>query len=68
MKPLTGEEFIRIIESDGWYFARSKGSHFAYKKDGVQAILTIPIHKGKKLRPGLQKRLMNLAGLTDADI
>ena len=38
------KELIDIIEADGWYFARQKGSHKQYKHPLKKGIVTIPDH------------------------
>lgn len=46
MTPPTGKEFCAFLERNGWILARIKGSHHIYKKPGVMALLTIPVHSG----------------------
>lgn len=36
------KEMIKIIEDDGWCFARRKGSHLQYKHPIKTGIVTIP--------------------------
>ncbi len=38
-------ELIRIIEQDGWYAVRQKGSHVTYKHDLKKGIVTIACHR-----------------------
>ncbi|MBI4645734.1 MAG: type II toxin-antitoxin system HicA family toxin [Bacteroidia bacterium] len=38
-------EIIKIIENDGWYFVRQKGSHRQYKHNEKPGIVTIAAHK-----------------------
>lgn len=38
-------EIIRIIESDGWYLARQKGSHKQYKHKTKAGLVTVAVHK-----------------------
>lgn len=38
-------EVIQIIEKDGWYLARQKGSHRQYKHPGKAGLVTIAVHK-----------------------
>ena len=35
---------IDIIEADGWFFSRQKGSHKQYKHSIKHGIVTIPDH------------------------
>ena len=38
-------EIIRIIEDDGWYLSRQKGSHRQYKHLNKKGVVTIAVHK-----------------------
>lgn len=38
-------EVIKIIEGDGWYAARQKGSHVTYKHNKKKGIVTIACHR-----------------------
>lgn len=38
-------EIIKIIEEDGWYIARHKGSHRQYKHRFKKGLVTIAAHK-----------------------
>lgn len=63
MKPLSGKEFARMVESHGWSLQRINGSHHIYAKAGSTVRLSIPIHGNESLKVGLQRHLMKLAGL-----
>lgn len=68
MKPISGKAICRVLERHGWSLARTKSSHHIYKKKGVRAVITVPVHGNKDLRPGTQATIMKTAGLTDADL
>jgi len=38
-------EAIKIIESDGWYLVRQKGSHMQFKHPTKKGLVTIANHK-----------------------
>ncbi len=63
MTPLSGKELARLVESKGWILLRVSGSHHIYSKPGVAVRLSIPLHGSSKLKFGLQRHLMKLAGL-----
>lgn len=63
-----GRALARILEARGWALLRINGSHHIYGKPGEAARLSIPIHGVRPLKLGLQRHLVKLAGLTDADI
>ena len=68
MKPLSGREFARAVERRGWRLLRVSGSHHIYGKPGETARLSILIHGTNPLKSGLQRHLMKLAGLSEADV
>ena len=39
------KEIIKIIEDDGWYLSRQKGSHRQYKHSFKKGVVTIAVHK-----------------------
>ena len=68
MKPLSGKQMCKVLERRDWRLARIKSSHHIYKKPGQAAIITVPVHGNKDLRPGTQATIMKQAGLTDDDL
>ncbi len=45
-------EVIAMLESDGWYLARTRGSHRQYKHPVKPGLVTIPGIQGKDLASG----------------
>lgn len=58
------KEIIKIIEKDGWYVIRQKGSHQQYKHSKKRGLVTIPVHRlSDDLPKGLEKSILKQAGL-----
>jgi predicted RNA binding protein YcfA (HicA-like mRNA interferase family) len=38
-------EAIKMIENDGWYLVRQKGSHMQFKHPAKKGVVTIANHK-----------------------
>ena len=68
MKPISGKEFCKVLERNGWTFLRIQGSHSIYGKLGSDVRLSVPVHKNKALKTGLFNHLMKLAELTEKDL
>jgi len=68
MKSLSGRELARALESAGWARLRVHGSHHIYGKSGGEVRLSVPIHGNRPLKRGLQRHLMKMAGLAEADL
>lgn len=63
---ITGMEAIRRFERVGYLVARQRGSHvrMRHPSDPNCRPLTIPIHHGIALKPGLLRALIRQAGLS----
>ncbi|MCA1603077.1 MAG: type II toxin-antitoxin system HicA family toxin [Acidobacteria bacterium] len=59
---ISGEAALRAFERAGWSRARQKGSHVSMVKHGVNANLSIPLHR--ELDRGTLRKLIRLAGLS----
>ena len=50
---MKARDVIRMIEKDGWYLKRQKGSHKQYKHRTKQGLVTIAAHKmSDEIAPG----------------
>jgi len=56
-------DIIRLLEADGWYLARTKGSHRQYKHPAKVGLVTLPGKPGDDLAPGTLNSVMKQAGL-----
>lgn len=54
---------IKLIELDGWYLDRTRGSHRQYKHPKKRGLVTIPGKPGDELAPGTQNSILKQAGL-----
>lgn len=61
---LKPERVVKAFERAGWEAKRQTGSHVILTKQGCQAILSIPVHKGKPVKQGLLRAQITKAGLT----
>jgi len=56
-------EAIRLIERDGWYLARTRGSHRQYKHPEKAGLVTIPGAMNDDLPPGTWNSILRQSGL-----
>jgi len=68
MKPVSGKQFCKALERNGWILLRINASHHIYGRPDVPVILPVPVHGNRDLATGTQRALMRLAGLTDDDL
>jgi len=54
---------IKLIEEDGWYLDRTRGSHRQYRHDQKKGVVTIAGKPSGDLAPGTQNSILKQAGL-----
>lgn len=58
------KEIIKLLENDGWYFKRQKGSHMVYNHIDKQGTIVVPNHgMNKDLKTGTAESILKQAGL-----
>jgi len=56
-------EIIRLIEKDGWYLDRTRGSHRQYKHPAKRGLVTVAGKPNDDLAPGTQNSILKQAEL-----
>jgi len=56
-------EVIELMEKDGWYLARTKGSHRQYKHPYKKGLVTISGHLNDDIAKGTLNSILKQAGL-----
>jgi predicted RNA binding protein YcfA (HicA-like mRNA interferase family) len=56
-------EVVRIVEQDGWYLARTRGSHRQYKHPNKPGLVTIAGKPSEDLAPGTLNSIFKQAGI-----
>jgi len=54
---------IKLIEDDGWYLDRTRGSHRQYKHPQKRGLVTIAGKPGDDLAPGTKNSILKQSGL-----
>jgi predicted RNA binding protein YcfA (HicA-like mRNA interferase family) len=55
-------EIILLIEKDGWFEVRQRGSHKQFKHSVKKGLVTIPVHRmSNDLSQGLEKSILKQA-------
>ena len=68
MRALSGKQFCRLLESQGWRLKPVRGSHHIYVKAGSTLRISVPVHRYMPLKHGLQRHFMKLAGIEKSDL
>ncbi|MEP0751070.1 type II toxin-antitoxin system HicA family toxin [Trichocoleus sp. Lan] len=58
-------EVIKLIEEDGWYLARTRGSHRQFKHPTKSGLVTIAGKPSDELAPGTLNSIMTQAQLKE---
>lgn len=56
-------DVIKLIEADGWYFDRMKGSHRQFKHATKKGLVTVAGNKGDDVLKGTLSSILKQAGL-----
>ena len=58
-------EIIRLVEDDGWFLVRTRGSHRHFKHPSKPGLVTIAGHPGVDMPKGTLNSVLKQAGLKD---
>lgn len=56
-------EILRLLQSDGWYLAATRGSHRQYKHPVKSGRVTVPGKPSDDVAPGTMNSIMKQSGL-----
>lgn len=54
-----------MIEEDGWYLARTRGSHHQFRHPSKKGVVTVPGNRNDELAPGTLNSILKQAGLKE---
>ena len=57
------KDVVKMIEEDGWFVVRTKGSHRQFKHQTKKGLVTIAGKRGDELAPGTLNSVLKQAGL-----
>ena len=61
--PPKVRDAIRVVERDGWYLVRTRGSHRHFKHSTKPGTVTIAGRMSKDLSPAMQDSILKQAAL-----
>ncbi len=56
-------DVIKRLEADGWYLARTRGSHRQFKHPTKTSVVTVPGKLSEYIPPGTLNNILKKAGL-----
>lgn len=57
------KQLIALVENDGWYLARTRGSHRQFKHDTKPGVVTIAGKPSDDVAIGTENNILKQAGL-----
>ena len=63
----TGEQVVKAFQRAGWKISRQRSSHVILEKEGHEATLSVPVHKGKNVKRGTLRGLIKDAKMSVDD-
>lgn len=54
MKSISGKDFAKVLEKNGWVLLRIQGSHHIYGKSGIPERISVPVHGNQSLLMKMQ--------------
>ena len=64
--PMTPREIVSLLESNGFVYVSSRGSHRKYRNEKTGQTVIVPFH-AKDLKPGTERNILKMAGLKRPD-
>src|SRR5436190_15696435 len=61
---ITGRQLVRALGKQGWVVVVQKGSHAQLKHPSRGGRVTVPLHAGETIGPGLLRSILSQAGVT----
>ena len=58
-------DLIKLLEQDGWYLARTKGSHRQFRHPSKPGTVTVAGKPGVDIPPGTLRSALRQSGLLD---
>lgn len=65
---ITGRELVRALGKQGWVVVVQKGSHAQLKHPSRGGRVTVPLHAGETIGPGLLRSILSQAGVTAEEL
>ncbi len=65
---LSPKHLIKILEEQGFFYKRTKGSHQLYYNPITNKTVIVPVHGGKDMRKGTFLAVLKQAGIDKTEL
>lgn len=59
---------VKLLEQNGFYFKRAKGSHQVYYNPITNKTIIVPVHGGKDIKKGTFHAILKQAGIDISEV
>jgi predicted RNA binding protein YcfA (HicA-like mRNA interferase family) len=63
LRILSGQEVCKILEQNGYFLVRQRGSHIVMQKRVIGGTLTVPVPNHTEIRMGTLQSIIRQTGL-----
>lgn len=64
---VTGRQMVTALGKAGFATVRVTGSHVHLRRATTSGLVTVPVHAGETLAPGLVRSILRQAGVSDGE-
>jgi predicted RNA binding protein YcfA (HicA-like mRNA interferase family) len=61
---VSGKQLVKILERQGWYVKRVRGSHHILRHPTVPDAIPVPVHSNQPLKRGTLGSILRTAGIS----
>jgi predicted RNA binding protein YcfA (HicA-like mRNA interferase family) len=61
---VTGKQLVKLLEGQGWYVKRIRGSHHILRHQGIPDAIPVPIHGNRPIKKGTLGNILRTAGIS----
>lgn len=64
---VNGKQLLKVLEGEGWYVKRIRGSHHILRHPTIPDALPVPIHGNRPIKRGTLGNVLRTAGISRDD-
>ena len=68
LPPVSGKQLIKILERQGWYVKRVRGSHHILRHPTIPDALPVPVHGSRPIKRGTLGNILRTAGISREEL
>jgi predicted RNA binding protein YcfA (HicA-like mRNA interferase family) len=64
---VSGKQLVKILEGQGWYVKRVRGSHHILRHPTIPDAIPVPVHGNQPIKKGTLGSILRTAGISRED-